>query len=85
MAKQGALPAGMQNGLGELWSRIRFVLLAIVVYRIGTHIPVPGINPDALARLFEQNQAEKPGQLRHPQPESVRADELQQRTEPYVK
>lgn len=56
MAKQGALPAGMQNGLGELWSRIRFVLLAIVVYRIGTHIPVPGINPDALARLFEQNQ-----------------------------
>ena len=55
MARQG-LPQGMQNGLGELWARIRFVLLAIVVYRIGTHIPVPGINPDALARLFEQNQ-----------------------------
>lgn len=55
MARQG-LPQGMQSGLGELWSRIRFVLLAIVVYRIGTHIPVPGINPDALARLFEQNQ-----------------------------
>jgi preprotein translocase subunit SecY len=46
----------MQGGLTELWSRIRFVLLAIVVYRIGTHIPVPGINPEALARLFEQNQ-----------------------------
>jgi preprotein translocase subunit SecY len=46
----------MQSGLGELWARIRFVLLAIVVYRVGTHIPVPGINPDALARLFEQNQ-----------------------------
>ncbi|QQD20466.1 preprotein translocase subunit SecY [Venatoribacter cucullus] len=55
MARQG-LPQGMQSGLGELWARIRFVLLAIVVYRIGTHIPVPGINPDALARLFEQNQ-----------------------------
>ena len=55
MARQG-LPQGMQNGLGELWARIRFVLLAIVVYRIGTHIPVPGINPDALSRLFEQNQ-----------------------------
>ncbi|UXD88838.1 preprotein translocase subunit SecY [Thalassolituus hydrocarboniclasticus] len=55
MARQG-LPQGMQSGLTELWSRIRFVLLAIVVYRIGTHIPVPGINPEALARLFEQNQ-----------------------------
>jgi preprotein translocase subunit SecY len=46
----------MQSGLGELWARIRFVFLAIVVYRIGTHIPVPGINPESLARLFEQNQ-----------------------------
>ena len=46
----------MQSGLGELWARIRFVFLAIVVYRIGTHIPVPGINPEQLARLFEQNQ-----------------------------
>ncbi|WP_430461234.1 preprotein translocase subunit SecY [Thalassolituus sp. LLYu03] len=55
MARQG-LPQGMQSGLTELWSRIRFVFLAIVVYRIGTHIPVPGINPEALARLFEQNQ-----------------------------
>ncbi|MDO6683648.1 MULTISPECIES: preprotein translocase subunit SecY [unclassified Oceanobacter] len=56
MATQGSQPQGMNKGLGELFSRIRFVLLAIVVYRIGTHIPVPGINPDALARLFEQNQ-----------------------------
>ncbi|WP_420588571.1 preprotein translocase subunit SecY [Bacterioplanoides sp.] len=56
MARQGSLPQGMQSGLSELWARIRFVLLAIVVYRIGTHIPVPGINPDALSRLFEQNQ-----------------------------
>ena len=56
MATPGSLPQGMQKGMGELWSRIKFVLLAIVVYRIGTHIPVPGINPDALARLFEQNQ-----------------------------
>ena len=55
MAK-GSLPQGNQSGLSELWARLRFVLLAIVVYRIGTHIPVPGINPDSLARLFEQNQ-----------------------------
>ena len=56
MAKQGSLPAGMQSGLGELWARIRFVILAIIVYRIGTHIPVPGMNPEALERLFDQNQ-----------------------------
>ena len=56
MAKKGSIPAGNQSGLGELWSRLRFVLLAIVVYRIGAHIPVPGINPDRLAALFDQNQ-----------------------------
>ncbi|EXJ10321.1 MULTISPECIES: preprotein translocase subunit SecY [Nitrincola] len=56
MAKQGQIPAGRQNGLGELWARLRFVLIAIIVYRIGAHIPVPGINPDRLAALFDQNQ-----------------------------
>lgn len=42
MAKKGQIPAGMQSGLGELWSRLRFVLIAVIVYRIGAHIPVPG-------------------------------------------
>lgn len=56
MAKKGQIPAGMQRGLGELWSRLRFVLIAVIVYRIGAHIPVPGINPDRLAALFDQNQ-----------------------------
>ena len=56
MAKQGKSPAGNQGGLSELWSRLRFVLIAILVYRIGAHIPVPGINPDRLAAMFEQNQ-----------------------------
>ncbi|MTI14903.1 preprotein translocase subunit SecY [Sansalvadorimonas verongulae] len=54
MAK--TLPVGNQNGLSELWSRVRFVFLAILVYRIGAHIPVPGINPDRLAQLFSQNE-----------------------------
>ena len=54
MAK--TLPVGKQSGLNELWSRVRFVFLAILVYRIGAHIPVPGINPDALARMFQQNE-----------------------------
>ncbi|MDF1645181.1 MAG: preprotein translocase subunit SecY [Pseudomonadales bacterium] len=43
-------------GLSELWARLRFLLLAIIVYRIGTHIPVPGIDPDRLSSLFGQNQ-----------------------------
>lgn len=56
MAKSGSIPAGAQKGLAELWSRLRFVFIAIVVYRIGAHIPVPGINPERLAALFEQSQ-----------------------------
>jgi preprotein translocase subunit SecY len=49
------LPSG-KSGTAELWVRLRFLLLAIVVYRIGTHIPVPGIDPDRLAAMFNQNQ-----------------------------
>lgn len=56
MATKGQTSAGMQSGLGELWARLRFVAIAIIVYRIGAHIPVPGINPDRLAALFDQNQ-----------------------------
>lgn len=52
----GQLPAINKNGLGELFARLRYVLLAIIVYRIGTHIPVPGIDPNQLAALFNQNQ-----------------------------
>jgi len=40
----------------DLKRRIVFLILALVVYRLGTHIPVPGINPDALADMFRQNQ-----------------------------
>lgn len=49
-------PANKKAGLGELFARLRFVLLAIFVYRVGTHIPVPGIDPNQLAALFNQNQ-----------------------------
>ncbi|NJA06599.1 preprotein translocase subunit SecY [Methylococcaceae bacterium WWC4] len=38
----------------ELKSRLLFVLGAFVVYRVGAHIPVPGIDPKALATMFEQ-------------------------------
>ena len=48
--------AGVESGLSELRGRLFFVLFALLVYRIGTHIPVPGINPDQLRSLFEANQ-----------------------------
>ena len=37
-----------------LKKRIWFTLGALLVYRLGTYIPLPGINPDALAQAFEQ-------------------------------
>ena len=48
--------AEQNTGMSDLWKRNRFVLMAIIVYRIGTHIPIPGIDPDRLAELFNQNQ-----------------------------
>ena len=56
MAKPGTMPTGNGKGLGELWARLRFLFIAIIIYRIGTHIPVPGFDPDRLAELFTQNQ-----------------------------
>ncbi|MGB1460270.1 MAG: preprotein translocase subunit SecY [Gammaproteobacteria bacterium] len=44
------------KGMSDLWKRLRFVFVAILVYRIGTHIPIPGIDPDRLTALFDQNQ-----------------------------
>ncbi|RMF05669.1 MAG: preprotein translocase subunit SecY [Alphaproteobacteria bacterium] len=41
----------------ELKKRIWFTLAALVVYRLGTYIPIPGINPQALADAFNQNQS----------------------------
>jgi len=46
---QSLLSSGKLNDLKQ---RLLFVLGALVVYRIGAHIPVPGINPDELAKLF---------------------------------
>jgi preprotein translocase subunit SecY len=37
---------------GDLRRRLVFLLLALVVYRIGAHIPVPGIDPEQLKQLF---------------------------------
>ena len=50
------MPSMNNAGMGELFSRLRFVLVALIIYRIGTHIPVPGIDPAQLSALFDQNQ-----------------------------
>jgi preprotein translocase subunit SecY len=41
---------------GDLQKRLTFLLLALVVYRIGAHIPVPGIDPAQLQQLFKGQQ-----------------------------
>ena len=41
---------------GDLRRRLVFLLLALVVYRIGAHIPVPGIDPTQLQQLFNSQQ-----------------------------
>lgn len=51
-------PTGSLGGFGnmvEIRQRLVFVLLALIVYRIGTYIPVPGVNPAAMAQFFDQN------------------------------
>ncbi len=42
--------------MGDLKQRLLFLLGAMIVYRIGTHIPVPGIDPVRLAELFQSQQ-----------------------------
>ena len=48
--------AGNKSGTAELRSRLLSVMFALLVYRVGTHIPVPGIDPAQLQALFNQNQ-----------------------------
>jgi preprotein translocase subunit SecY len=47
---------GKTGKYGDLKRRLFFLVLALVVYRIGTHIPVPGIDPDELRQLFNSQQ-----------------------------
>ncbi len=54
MAKKQATTS--KSKYGDLYKRLIFLLLALVVYRIGTHIPVPGIDPVTLKELFNQQQ-----------------------------
>lgn len=51
---QAQTQPGMFSGLHELKQRLLFVLLGLIVYRIGAHIPVPGLDPVKLADFFNQ-------------------------------
>ncbi|GGD58936.1 preprotein translocase subunit SecY [Lacimicrobium alkaliphilum] len=53
MAKPG-LDSGAKGGLSELKSRLLFVLGAIIVFRLGSFVPIPGIDAAVLAQLFDQ-------------------------------
>ena len=47
---------GKGGKFGDLKRRLWFLLGALVVYRIGAHIPVPGIDPNVLSDLFNSQQ-----------------------------
>jgi len=42
--------------LRDLRKKIVFTLVALVIYRLAAHVPVPGVDPEALRRVFQQNQ-----------------------------
>ena len=47
---------GTSGKYGDLKRRLLFLLGALIVYRIGAHVPVPGIDPARLAELFKEQQ-----------------------------
>lgn len=50
-------PQQLLSGIGkltELKQRLLFVVIALIVFRLGTFIPVPGVNPDQMVRLIDQ-------------------------------
>ncbi len=42
------------GGSGELRARLLFVIFALIIFRIGSHITIPGVDPRVMASLFEQ-------------------------------
>ncbi len=49
----GTNVARHMSGLQELKSRLWYVFMALVIYRVGAHIPVPGLDPSQLQSLFQ--------------------------------
>ncbi|QTR51393.1 preprotein translocase subunit SecY [Candidatus Thiothrix anitrata] len=55
MRKNPTASLGGFGNMVEIRQRLLFVLMALIVYRIGTYVPLPGVNPAAMAQFFEQN------------------------------
>lgn len=56
MKNQKQATGRSRGGLAELKARILFVVVGILVYRLGAHIPVPGLDPQKLANFFNEQQ-----------------------------
>ncbi len=59
MSRSANAMAGVGGGLGkftELRSRLLFVVGALIVYRVGCYIPVPGVNPEAMLELMKSQE-----------------------------
>ncbi|MGP4123455.1 MAG: preprotein translocase subunit SecY [Sodalis sp. (in: enterobacteria)] len=55
MAKKSGFDfQSVKGGMGELKSRLLFVIEALIVFRVGSFIPIPGIDATVLAKLLEQ-------------------------------
>lgn len=57
MAINRAATSSGNQGIADLKRRLLFVLIAIIVFRIGSYIPVPGLNPQRLQELFNAQQS----------------------------
>ena len=55
MNSQNSVLSDKFGRLTELRQRILFVLGALIVYRIGAHIPIPGVDPKAIQSMFQQD------------------------------
>ena len=56
MKNQKQISSQSRGGLAELKSRLLFVVIGILIYRLGAHIPVPGLDPQKLANFFNEQQ-----------------------------
>ena len=49
----------LHKGMKELQSPLLFVLIAILVFRTGAHIPIPGVDLEQLSSIFNQSKTNK--------------------------
>lgn len=54
LERSRALADSSARGSGELRQRLLFVLIGLVMFRLGSYVPVPGVNAEVLARIFEE-------------------------------